>query len=459
MQDIEKKIDEVLSRGVGEFIDPDGLFRQKLIDKNTGKYPGEIIIKYGIDPTRPDIHLGHAVCLRKLRQLQDLGCKVLFLVGDFTALIGDPTGKSKVRPAIEHQEVLRNMLTYLQQVGRILNVSVDSNGNILDDNKFTWLVNSDWFIGIHDVFVGESTKIDDKVKEWYNTRHQRKITGDTIHNVSLRDFLSFLKKITHSRLIQRDLFQERMKSNQELYLHEMMYPVLQGLDSNIICKIYGSCDLEIGGTDQTFNMLMGRHIMEADEGKVKQHPQSVLSFELLEGLDGVKKMSKSLDNYIGITEEPNSMFLKVMSLPDTSIMNYFELCTNLPMEEIAKIAEEIVTGGNIRAIKMRLAQEIVTLYHSASASEDAKKFYEAMSAGENPENISPSQGSPAPLSEFIVNQGFATSKSDARRKIEQGGVEIDGEKIVDWQYEVGSKDNGKVMRVGKKDIVRIVFND
>lgn len=482
MQDIEKKIDEVLSRGVGEFIDPDGSFRQKLIDKNTGKYDKDIVIKYGVDPTRPDIHLGHAVCFRKLREFQNLGCKVIFLVGDFTAMIGDPTGKSKVRPELDQQEVEKNVITYLKQIDKILTVEKDNAGNILHGHNFSWIRNMDWYASPADVDVArqigkenlanvksviekDGVQIEDnpnslvsKAILLQNTRMQNVfLKKPETQFITLINLMFNLRHITHSRLIERDMFQDRIDKSEPLYMHEMLYPVLQGVDSIALAKIYGSCDLEVGGTDQTFNMLVGRDLMSKETPKMTE--QSVLAFKLLEGTDGKEKMSKSLGNYIGITEEPNSMFLKVMSLPDTSIMNYFELCTDLSMEEIAKIAEDIVTGGNVRAIKMRLAQEIVTMYHSASASEDAKKFYETKSAGEIPENVSPSQGPPAQLSEFIFNQGFATSKSDARRKIEQGGVEIDGERILDWQYEVGTKDNGKVMSVGKNYMVRIVFND
>ncbi len=482
MQDIEKKIDEVLSRGVGEFIDPDGSFRQKLIDKNNGKYDKDIVIKYGVDPTRPDIHLGHAVCFRKLREFQNLGCKVIFLVGDFTAMIGDPTGKSKVRPELDQQEVEKNVITYLKQIDKILTVEKDNAGNILHGHSFSWIRNMDWYASPADVDVARQigkenlanvksviekggVQIEDnpnslvsKAILLQNTRMQNVfLKKPETQFITLINLMFNLRHITHSRLIERDMFQDRIDKSEPLYMHEMLYPVLQGVDSIALAKIYGSCDLEVGGTDQTFNMLVGRDLMSKETPKMAE--QSVLAFKLLEGTDGKEKMSKSLDNYIGITDEPNSMFLKVMSLPDTSVMNYFELCTDLSMEEIAKIAEDIVTGGNVRAIKMRLAQEIVTMYHSASASEDAKKFYEAKSAGEIPENVSPSQGPPAQLSEFIFNQGFATSKSDARRKIEQGGVEIDGERILDWQYEVGTNDNGKVMSVGKNYMVRIVFND
>lgn len=465
MQDIEKKIDEVLSRGVGEFIDPDGSFRQKLINKNSGKYDDkEIIIKYGVDPTRPDIHLGHAVCLRKLRQFQDLGCKVIFLVGDFTAQIGDPTGKSKARLEIEQQEIEKNVATYLEQIGIVLS---------LEPTKFDWMRNSDWILSPDDLIPPDDSHIvyEDaegnkntfpsnsmpvKSAVWEESRMQKnRLHRTVIHSVSVLRLLSVLRRVTHARLIERDMFKNRIESGEPLFMHEMLYPVFQGIDSNVMAKIYGSCDLEVGGTDQTFNMLMGREMMSVENIP----PQSVLAFKLLVGLDGKEKMSKSLDNYIGVTETPNSMFLKVMSLPDTSIISYFELCTELPLNEIAKIAENIVIGENPRKFKILLAKEIIEIYHGKIEAENAAKDYEAMSKGENPENVTPSQGPPAPLAEFILSQGFAKSRSDARRKIEQGGVEIEGKKILDWQYGVSSKDNGKIMKVGKKDYVKIVFKD
>jgi len=464
--EIEKKIDDIFSRGVGQFIDPDGAFRKKLLAKAKGEYDKDIIIKYGVDPTRPDIHLGHAVCFRKLRQLQDLGCKVIFLVGDFTAMIGDPTGKSKTRPNIDLEEVESNVETYLNQVGRLLISD--------DENKFGWIPNSEWYYGVTDIKSPSEEKllnVTEKAAKWESTRFQKNFPwrNGVIDNVSLATFVLYgLKKVTYARLIERDMFQNRIKEGRELYMHEMLYPVFQGLDSYLIHKIYKGCDLEAGGTDQTFNMLMGRQLMESAD---IDEPQSVLSFRLLEGTDGNEKMSKSLDNYIGITEEPNSMFGKVMSIPDTSIINYFELATEVPMEEIESIREAIDNHSmNPRDAKVRLAKEIVALYHGAAEAAKAEEYFvNTFSKGEIPEDIPTTlvsivnpQADGAKKYEtavdLIVRMGFAKSKSDAWRKVEQGGVSIDGEKLAPEDIGI-TKDryDGKVLKVGKKDFVKIVF--
>ena len=261
-----------------EFIDPEGKFKEKILRKAKGEYEEDIIIKFGVDPTRPDIHLGHAVIFRKLRKFQDLGCKVVFLVGDYTAQIGDPTGRSKIRPEIEQKEVEANMKTYLDQVGKIL---------LTDKNSFSWIRNSDWFTAITDIELpkgdkvkmsiekeGKKTDIDfdansfvGKAVVFEKTRMQPTITGfrGAISVITLKSLLWTLKHITHSRLIERDMFQERIKSGKELFMHEMLYPVLQGIDSFVLSEIYGNCDLEIGGTDQTFNMLIGRDIMKLNK--------------------------------------------------------------------------------------------------------------------------------------------------------------------------------------------------
>ncbi|MBA3551141.1 tyrosine--tRNA ligase, partial [Patescibacteria group bacterium] len=316
---LEKEIDELLTRGVGEFIDPEDSFKKKLIEKSKGIYTKPIVIKFGVDPTRPDLHLGHAVVLRKLRKFQELGCKVVFLIGDFTSQIGDPTGKSKVRPELADTEIRANMKTYLEQVEKILITT--------DKEVFSWIGNADWFTAITDLISEPRTiKITDskdpqkfinidansfigKAVLFENTRMQindLKLRKN-IQVITLRTFISTLRNITHSQLIERDMFQDRLNTGTELYMHEMMYPILQGIDSVVIHEIYNGCDLEVGGTDQHFNMLMGRTIMRIS----KQSEQAVLSFKLLEGLDGKEKMSKSLNNYIGVTDEPNDMYGKV----------------------------------------------------------------------------------------------------------------------------------------------------
>jgi len=400
------EIEELFERGAEEFIDPEGKFKEKLLKKAKEEYEKDIIVKFGVDPTRPDIHLGHAVVFRKLRKFQDLGCKVVFLVGDYTAQIGDPTGRSKIRPEIEQKEVEANMKTYLDQVGKILRTNKKS---------FSWIRNSDWFTAITDLELpkgdkvkmsfekeGKKTEIDfdansfvGKAAVFEKTRMQGAVAGfkGLISVITLKSLLWTLKHITHSRLVERDMFQERIKGGKELFMHEMLYPVLQGVDSFVISEIYGSCDLEIGGTDQTFNMLMGRDILKIN----KKEQQAVMSLELLEGTDGKEKMSKSLDNYIAITDEPNDMYGKIMSLPDTSIVNYFNLCTYTPQEEIKKIESEMKKGKmNPKDAKMRLAREIVVIYHGEDKAEQAEQnFIKTFQKG----------GLPEDLEEIIVQQG------------------------------------------------------
>ncbi|NTV40715.1 MAG: tyrosine--tRNA ligase [Candidatus Moranbacteria bacterium] len=465
-QELEKKLDDIFKRGVGEFIDPDDVFRKKLIAKAEGKYDKDIIIKYGVDPTRPDIHLGHAVCFWKLRQLQDLGCKVVFLVGDFTAQIGDPTGKSKVRPELEQEAVEKNMQTYLEQIDRILKVN---------EKNFSWIRNSDWYVGMESVVAlsNEDVIIPDafggsirvkpssymaKTHIWENSKMQKNyLKIDQIYFVTFVSFLSTLRRITHARLIERDMFRKRIGSGEQLYMHEMMYPVLQGMDSNVLFKIYGSCDLEVGGTDQTFNMLMGRDVMEIE----KQPAQSVLSIDLLVGTDGAEKMSKSLDNYIAITDEPKQMFGKIMSVPDAVIANYFELCTNVPMEEIKKLETQMAEGKlNPRDAKLQLASEIVKIYHSQIEAEKAKEYFiKTISNKEAPAEVTEFkiETKEIKMSEFLVASGNATSISDARRKVEQGGVSVDGEKILDPNLLVDASFEGKVFKIGKLGWIKVKF--
>lgn len=456
MKEITKKekIDEILSRGVGEFIDPDGIFRKKL-ETN----PENIVIKFGVDPTKPDIHLGHAVVLRKLKQLQNLGCKVVFLIGDYTAQIGDPTGKSKVRPEIDQQEIEKNMKTYLDQVGKILN---------LDQKVFSWIRNSDWFTAITDIMpIGnvewkspkgpislEPSSFLAKTLVFENTRMQGggKI-GERVMVITLRSFLWTLKHITHSRLIKRDLFQERLKNGEELFLHEMMYPVLQGIDSYVLADIYGSCDLEVGGTDQHFNMLIGRDVMEMN----KKTPQAVLSFKILEGTDGKEKMSKSLDNYIGITDEPNNIYGKIMSIPDSSIGNYFELCTFTTMDEVEEIKSKIKKGlSNPKDLKMNLAKQIVAIYHGEQKAQKAEEnFVNTFQKKEIPEEmveLKTKEGER--LMDLLVREKILSSKSEFRRLIEEEAITDLGinKKIEDVNFVVES---GMKLKIGKRKFIRI----
>lgn len=468
-----KLIDDVLTRGVGEFIDPDGAFKKKLLAKAKGEYKSEIIVKFGVDPTRPDIHLGHAVVLHKLRQLQDLGCKVIFLVGDFTAQIGDPTGKSKVRPEVAQKEVERNMATYLDQVDKVLRVERDKDGHIKDGPLFTWMRNSDWFLGVTDMNpegASEAALVADiggkkisipitpnsfvsKAVVYENTRMQKVfLKRPNTHTVALTNVLAMLRNISYAQLIERDLFQERLRSKEPLFLHEMMYPVFQGIDSQVLSLIYGSCDLEIGGTDQTFNMLMGRKVMEV----AKTEPQGVLSVQVLVGTDGKEKMSKSLDNYIGITESPKDMFGKIMSLPDSAIGSYFELCTFTPLEEIEAIGKKLKAGKvNPRDIKMDLAEQVVAIYHGKKKGVEAREeFIQTFQAKKLPTDIPVLEAKGGTLLiDALLQSGAVESKSEFRRLLEEGAIRKNGEeKLTDPLAKV---EHDMVLKVGKRRFFRI----
>lgn len=453
--------DLINNRLVADFVDPEGLFAEKLRKKISGEYSDDIVIKFGVDPTRPDIHLGHAVVFRFLRKMQDLGCKVIFLVGDFTAKIGDPTGKSKVRPEIEQEEIERNMNTYLEQVGKILST---------DSKVFSWIRNSDWFVAVEDIIPGLNDKVTLSVKKaginfdaqippnsfvgkavlYMNTRMQSKmLNNEEIRSITLRGFLWTLRHITHQRLIARDMFKDRLETGEELFLHEMMYPVLQGIDSFVLSQIYGSCDLEIGGTDQTFNMLMGRDVMKINNTP----PQAVISCNILKGLDGKEKMSKSLDNYISINEPASEIFGKVMSIPDSLLEEYLILCTDLSDSEVNDRMSKINSGSNPRDIKIDLAFEIVKMYCGENQALSAKEaFLNVFSKKEFPAEaqvVKVEQGQK--LSDILVDNKIIESKSEFRRLVESGAVSVyPDQKIEDPNYTV--EDSIK-LKIGKKTFV------
>ncbi|MEX0932414.1 MAG: tyrosine--tRNA ligase [Parcubacteria group bacterium] len=445
-------LEELFTRGVGDFIDPDNHFKEKVLKKARGEYSKDIVIKLGVDPSRPDIHLGHAVILRRLRQFQDVGCKVVFLVGDFTAQIGDPTGRSKTRPEIQQAEVAKNAQTYIDQVGKILRT---------DKESFSWIRNSDWLINITDLNLPDDYQISidvtvdgktvkapispnsfmGKAVAYEKSRMQIQDLGlkEKVSVITLSGFLWTLRNITHSRLINRDMFQERLKAGEELYMHEMMYPVLQGIDSSVLAEAYGSCDLEIGGTDQTFNMLVGRDIMKANS----QEQQAVMALEIIPGTDGVEKMSKSLDNYIAITDTPADMYGKVMSVPDNCIATYFKLATYTPVEEIKEIEDKLSKGkDNPKDIKMRLAREIVSIYHGDKVAQEAEEgFVETFSKGGVPKDIPTvkvEEGTP--LVDTLLEQGLVSSKTEFRRLEKEGAIK---------EIESG------VYRIGKHRFLRI----
>ena len=362
------------------------------------------------------------------------------------------------------------MKTYLDQVGKIL---------LTDKNSFSWIRNSDWFTAITDIELpkgdkvkmsiekeGKKTDIDfdansfvGKAVVFEKTRMQPTITGfrGAISVITLKSLLWTLKHITHSRLIERDMFQERIKSGKELFMHEMLYPVLQGIDSFVLSEIYGNCDLEIGGTDQTFNMLIGRDIMKLN----KKEQQAVMSLKLLEGTDGKEKMSKSLDNYIAITDAPNDMYGKIMSLPDTSIVNYFNLCTYAPQEEIKKIENDLKKDKtNPKDIKMRLAREIVVIYHGEDKAEQAERnFIGTFQKGGIPEGleeIAVPKGTN--LGKILLDNKVVKSNAEWRRLVSEGAVSNaeTGDKIGSFDFSV---DGNMPIKVGKRRFLKIVVEE
>lgn len=396
MENKEALIDEILSRGVSEVIDHEHL-KARLLE---GK---PLRIKLGIDPTSPNIHIGRSVPLWKLRDFQDLGHTVVFIVGDFTGQIGDTSDKESERPILSEDVVKKNMETYLAQAWKIL-----------DPKKTEVHHNSEWF---------------SEMKFW---------------NIGL-----YTDAFSVAEFTARENIKKRIDEGKRVSLREMLYPVFQGIDS---LKV--EADVELGGTDQRFNLLAGRKLQAAwgDE------PQDILMTNLILGTDG-RKMSSSWGNTINLTDEPNDMFGKVMSIPDNLITDYFVHCTRVPMAEIGKMAEEMVTGGNPRDAKVRLAKEIVRLYHGDSLSNQAEQYFiETFSKGAIPEEVravTVTEGTK--LTDMLVNAGLSESKGEARRKAEQGGVSIDGEKLSFDTVLEKEKHDGKVVKVGKKDFVKIVF--
>lgn len=388
-------IDEILTRGVEEIIVKEEL-EKKL---KSGK---KLRIKFGIDPTSPDLHLGHTVLLRKLKQFQDLGHQIVLIIGDYTATIGDPSARKEARKILSLEEVAENAKTYLDQVGKILDI--------------------------------DKTEIH-KNSEWYDTK-------DTFFLFELSS------KVSVQHVMKRDDFQKRLKQEQDISMLETIYPLLQGYDS--VCV---NADLELGGTDQKFNLLMGRKIQRA----YNQPEQDIMTLWLLEGLDGVNKMSKSMGNYIGISEEPKNMYGKVMSIPDSLIVKYFRLLTNVENKDVDTISNEIKNGENPRNFKAQLAKNIVELYHGQAKAEEAEaEFVNVFSNRELPTDIQEVKISADKMNivDIIVEAKLAPSKSEARRLVEQGGVSIDSEKIIDANTVIDIK-NEMILKVGKLKFAKI----
>lgn len=397
MEPKEQKIEELLTRGVAEVIDREHL--------KTRLMSGEKLrVKFGIDPTSPNIHLGRAVVLLKLRDFQELGHTAVFIVGDMTGVIGDTSDKDSERPMLTREQVESNMKDYLEQAFKIL-----------DREKTETHYNSEWLSKLGLVELGKMASL-----------------------FSLHEFSS------------REVIAKRLSVGQRVSFHEMLYPLFQGYDSVAV-----RADVELGGTDQRFNLLAGRHIQPL----YNQIAQDIVMTNLILGTDG-RKMSSSWGNTINLLDAPNDMFGKVMSIPDELLESYFIHSTRIPMEEVEKITSDIKAGANPRDAKVRLAKEIVTLYYEKEAAEKAEKYFvETFSKGVIPKDIpeiSAEKGEK--LIDVIVRAKMAKSKGEARRKIEQGGVELGIEKVTDWQMTLDKSYDGKVLKVGKKDFVKIVFS-
>lgn len=386
-----------LMRGVEEVL-PAASLEEKL------KEGRPLRIKAGFDPTAPDLHLGHTVLINKLRAFQELGHEVLFLIGDFTGRIGDPTGKNVTRKPLTEEDVIRNADTYKQQVFKIL-----------DPAKTTVMFNSEW-----------------------------------MGKMSAADMIGLAAKSTVARMLERDDFSKRYKSGQPIAIHEFLYPLVQGYDS-----VAMKADVELGGTDQKFNLLMGRQLQE-QEG---QKPQTIITMPILEGLDGVQKMSKSLGNYIGIADEPDDMFGKVMSISDDLMWRYFELLSFKPLVEIEALRKRMSDGENPRDIKFILAEELVERFHGkGSGAAAVKAFIQRFQKNELPDDVPEAEvtieGEAAPLGFVLSSAGLVASSSEAMRMVKQGAVKIDGEKVTDPRMKVGPG-FVSVVQVGKRRVAKI----
>ncbi|MGQ4002875.1 tyrosine--tRNA ligase [Francisellaceae bacterium CB300] len=388
---------EIIKRGADEV-----LIENELIKKLEKNRP--LIIKFGCDPTAPDIHLGHTVVINKLRQLQDLGHEIHFLIGDFTAQIGDPTGKNTTRPPLTAEEVAFNAETYTKQVFKIL-----------DKEKTIVRRNGDWF---------------DKM--------------------SAGEMIKLASNSTVARMLERDDFSKRYKGGQSISIHEFLYPLVQGYDS-----VAMNADIELGGTDQKFNLLMGRELQKQNN----QEPQIIITMPLLEGLDGVKKMSKSSHNYIGIEEPANDIFGKIMSISDELMWRYYELLSFKSLEAIAELKNEVANGKNPRDIKIELARELIERFHSKEDAESAyQDFVQRFQKNQIPDDIDvvELETNELPIANLLKEAGLVASTSEANRMIKQGAVKIDGEKVED-NIAIFGKGTENVFQVGKRKFAKIII--
>ena len=397
MKTVEEQL-KIIKKGAELIVNEEEL---KLKLEKSLKNNKPLIIKLGLDPSAPDIHLGHAVVLRKIKQMQDLGHKAVIVIGDFTGKIGDPTGKAKGRKALTDEEVLKNAETYKNQIFKVL-----------DKDKTEVKFNSEW-----------------------------------LSKLNFDDVLKLAGTTTVARMLERDDFQKRYKNNVPIGIHEFFYPLMQAYDSIAL-----EADIELGGTDQTFNILMGRTLQKARG----QEQQIAMFMPILEGLDGIEKMSKSLGNYIGVNEPANVMFKKVMEVPDELIIKYFELATDEHPDQIEKIKERLYNGENPRNIKLELAKIITALYHSKEELNEAIEFYNtAFSKKEIPDNIPELNFSGNTLKDILddlLREKYIPSKKEFTRLLSQGGVQLNGDKINDINITI---ENDDVLKIGKKKFVKL----
>lgn len=390
----------VTLRGCEELI-PQADWVKKLSQSETSGQP--LRIKLGLDPTAPDIHMGHTVVLNKMRQLQDLGHQVIFLIGDFTSLIGDPSGRNNTRPPLTAEQIKANAETYYKQASLVL-----------DPARTEIRYNSEWSLPLGSMGM-----------------------------------IQLAAKYTVARMMERNDFHDRFKAGTPISVHEFLYPLMQGYDSVAL-----KSDLELGGTDQKFNLLMGRHLQQ----EYGQEPQCILTMPLLEGLDGVDKMSKSKNNYIGITEEANSMFAKVLSISDTLMWRWYTLLSFKSLAEIEALKKEVEGGRNPKDAKVMLAKEITTRFHSATAADAAEQDFINRSKGGVPDDIAEVSlaGAPLGIAPLLKSAGLAPSNSEANRLIEGGGVRVDGAVVSDKGLKLPA--GTFVVQVGKRKFARVTLS-
>jgi len=395
MMTIDQQL-EVIQRGVDEILPLDEL--KKKLEKNK-----PLRIKLGMDPTAPDLHLGHTVVMNKMKQLQDLGHEVIFLIGDFTGMIGDPTGKNVTRKPLSKKDILENAKTYSDQVFKIL-----------DKDKTKIAFNSEW-----------------------------------MNKMSSTEMISLASKHTVARMLERDDFSKRYKGGQAISIHEFLYPLVQGYDSVAL-----RADMELGGSDQKFNLLVGRELQK----QANMEPQVILTMPILEGLDGVQKMSKSLDNYIGVDEDPDSMFGKIMSISDDLMWRYLELLSFESLETIASWKQEVENGENPRNIKFRLAEEIISRYHDNKQAKKAQQnFIDRFAKNQIPDEMDEFTFSKGiKLANLLKDSKLVNSTSEAFRMIKQGAVKMDGEKIND--KDLTPNEGTSVYQVGKRKFARVTIS-